>query len=290
MLREFQSKTDEIKKGDKRPISSDGAYQYFHENGIFKYKGSVLTYMDLPAPSFDTPENGDVYNIETGADKDEYGPDLPPFNLVAGDNVVWLMEDSTTDPVTGHWDKLAGNYEDLHVKQTPTSTGTFPILLANSDNDTEESDIARKNLNIAADLDNNTVVITDPEHSNIKTSVGSDKLSYTDGTDTIDVPISKFQTFLVEVPKTGWVISSTPDATFTNTVSMPGIKADDNYKIVGFLSSGDVTVDNNSRMVYNMILSGETDTDLLIFKTSEEDIPEFDVTLILEYFVKWKES
>ena len=288
MLREFQPKTDTLTKGDMRPISSDGAYRYFHENGIYKYKGSVSTYMDLPDPATATLENGDVYNIETGAAKDEYGPGLPPFDLEEGDNVAWVMEDDTTEPVTGHWDKLSGNYEDIKVKQEPLYNDTRPIVLAKSNNNTDEVDSVYKNANVAVDTVNSAVVTKDSVDTTKSTSYGPDKISYADSQDAtknVYIPISKLKRIVVEVPASGWTTSTVADATFTNTVSVNGIAEDDDYMISGYVSTNSIALDLAARQAYNSIASGETKANQLIFKTIDDDAPTSDVTLILNYMI-----
>lgn len=55
---------------------------------VYKYKGSVATYAELPA----SPTTGDVYNVEAA---DEAA------GILAGDNVAWNGE---------AWDRLAGNF------------------------------------------------------------------------------------------------------------------------------------------------------------------------------------
>lgn len=76
---------------------------------VYKYKGSVETYADLPISG---QQVGDVYNVKQ-AD--------PDHNIEAGDNVAW---DGTT------WDILAGDtdlsgYAQLNSANTFTAANTF---------------------------------------------------------------------------------------------------------------------------------------------------------------------
>lgn len=76
---------------------------------VYKYKGSVETYADLPTSG---QQVGDVYNVKQ-AD--------PDHNIEAGDNVAW---DGTT------WDILAGDtdlsgYAQLNSANTFTAANTF---------------------------------------------------------------------------------------------------------------------------------------------------------------------
>lgn len=76
---------------------------------VYKYKGSVETYADLPTSD---QQVGDVYNVKQ-AD--------PDHNIEAGDNVAW---DGTT------WDILAGDtdlsgYAQLNSANTFTAANTF---------------------------------------------------------------------------------------------------------------------------------------------------------------------
>lgn len=76
---------------------------------VYKYKGSVETYADLPTSD---QQVGDVYNVKQ-AD--------PDHNIEAGDNVAW---DGTT------WDILAGDtdlsgYAQLNAANTFTAANTF---------------------------------------------------------------------------------------------------------------------------------------------------------------------
>lgn len=76
---------------------------------VYKYKGSVETYADLPTSD---QQVGDVYNVKQ-AD--------PDHNIEAGDNVAW---DGTT------WDILAGDtdlsgYAQLNSANTFTAMNTF---------------------------------------------------------------------------------------------------------------------------------------------------------------------
>lgn len=81
---------------------------------VYKYKGSVETYADLPTSS---QQVGDVYNVKQ-AD--------PDHNIEAGDNVAW---DGTT------WDILAGDtdlsgYAQLNLANTFTATNAFRANIA----------------------------------------------------------------------------------------------------------------------------------------------------------------
>ena len=76
---------------------------------VYKYKGSVETYADLPTSS---QQVGDVYNVKQ-AD--------PDHNIEAGDNVAWDGE---------KWDILAGDtdlsgYAQLNAANTFTAANTF---------------------------------------------------------------------------------------------------------------------------------------------------------------------
>ena len=76
---------------------------------VYKYKGSVETYADLPTSG---QQVGDVYNVKQ-AD--------PDHNIEAGDNVAWDGE---------KWDILAGNtdlsgYAQLNSANTFTAANTF---------------------------------------------------------------------------------------------------------------------------------------------------------------------
>lgn len=76
---------------------------------VYKYKGSVETYADLPTSG---QQVGDVYNVKQ-AD--------PDHNIEAGDNVAWDGE---------KWDILAGNtdlsgYAQLNAANTFTAANTF---------------------------------------------------------------------------------------------------------------------------------------------------------------------
>lgn len=84
---------------------------------VYKYKGSVETYADLPTSD---QQVGDVYNVKQ-AD--------PDHNIEAGDNVAW---DGTT------WDILAGDtdlsgYAQLNSANTFTAANTFAknIIVSN---------------------------------------------------------------------------------------------------------------------------------------------------------------
>ena len=84
---------------------------------VYKYKGSVETYADLPTSG---QQVGDVYNVKQ-AD--------PDHNIEAGDNVAW---DGTT------WDILAGDtdlsgYAQLNSANTFTAANTFAknIIVSN---------------------------------------------------------------------------------------------------------------------------------------------------------------
>ena len=81
---------------------------------VYKYKGSVETYADLPTSG---QQVGDVYNVKQ-AD--------PDHNIEAGDNVAW---DGTT------WDILAGNtdlsgYAQLNSANTFTAMNAFRANIA----------------------------------------------------------------------------------------------------------------------------------------------------------------
>jgi predicted nucleic acid-binding Zn-ribbon protein len=81
---------------------------------VYKYKGSVETYADLPTSS---QQVGDVYNVKQ-AD--------PDHNIEAGDNVAW---DGTT------WDILAGDtdlsgYAQLNSANTFTAMNAFRAGIA----------------------------------------------------------------------------------------------------------------------------------------------------------------
>ena len=81
---------------------------------VYKYKGSVETYADLPTSE---QQIGDVWNVET-AD--------PDHNIEAGDNVAW---DGTA------WDILAGDtdlsgYAQLNSANTFTAANTFRANIA----------------------------------------------------------------------------------------------------------------------------------------------------------------
>lgn len=81
---------------------------------VYKYKGSVETYADLPTSG---QQVGDVYNVKQ-AD--------PDHNIEAGDNVAW---DGTT------WDILAGDtdlsgYAQLNSANTFTAANTFRANIA----------------------------------------------------------------------------------------------------------------------------------------------------------------
>lgn len=81
---------------------------------VYKYKGSVETYADLPTSA---QQVGDVYNVKQ-AD--------PDHNIEAGDNVAW---DGTT------WDILAGDtdlsgYAQLNSANTFTAANTFRANIA----------------------------------------------------------------------------------------------------------------------------------------------------------------
>lgn len=81
---------------------------------VYKYKGSVETYADLPTSS---QQVGDVYNVKQ-AD--------PDHNIEAGDNVAW---DGTT------WDILAGDtdlsgYAQLNSANTFTAMNAFRANIA----------------------------------------------------------------------------------------------------------------------------------------------------------------
>lgn len=81
---------------------------------VYKYKGSVETYADLPTSS---QQVGDVYNVKQ-AD--------PDHNIEAGDNVAW---DGTT------WDILAGDhdlsgYAQLNLANTFTDLNAFRANIA----------------------------------------------------------------------------------------------------------------------------------------------------------------
>lgn len=81
---------------------------------VYKYKGSVETYADLPTSD---QQVGDVYNVKQ-AD--------PDHNIEAGDNVAW---DGTT------WDILAGDtdlsgYAQLNSTNTFTAANTFRANIA----------------------------------------------------------------------------------------------------------------------------------------------------------------
>lgn len=81
---------------------------------VYKYKGSVETYADLPTSE---QQIGDVYNVKQ-AD--------PDHNIKAGDNVAW---DGTT------WDILAGvtdlsGYAQLNSANTFTAMNTFRANIA----------------------------------------------------------------------------------------------------------------------------------------------------------------
>lgn len=81
---------------------------------VYKYKGSVKTYADLPTSN---QQIGDVYNVKQ-AD--------PDHNIEAGDNVAW---DGTA------WDILAGDtdlsgYAQLNSANTFTAANTFRANIA----------------------------------------------------------------------------------------------------------------------------------------------------------------
>lgn len=81
---------------------------------VYKYKGSVETYADLPTSD---QQVGDVYNVKQ-AD--------PDHNIEAGDNVAW---DGTT------WDILAGDtdlsgYAQLNLANTFTAMNAFRANIA----------------------------------------------------------------------------------------------------------------------------------------------------------------
>lgn len=87
---------------------------------VYKYKGSVETYADLPTSS---QQVGDVYNVKQ-AD--------PDHNIEAGDNVAW---DGTT------WDILAGQGEFLPLTG---GTVTGPIYLPSDTPTTDTQAVTKK--------------------------------------------------------------------------------------------------------------------------------------------------
>ena len=88
---------DEISSaGDSTKIASDKAVRSAINGaiaGVYKVKGSVETYADLPTDAAE----GDVYNVKT-ADKEH--------DVKAGDNVVWVG--AVEDGEAAHWDVLSG--------------------------------------------------------------------------------------------------------------------------------------------------------------------------------------
>lgn len=105
---------------------------------VYKYKGSVETYADLPTSK---QQIGDVYNVKQ-AD--------PDHNIEAGDNVAW---DGTA------WDILAGDtdlsgYAQLNSANTFTAANTFRANIAVSNGTTAGSS---GNINFGISPTNETV-------------------------------------------------------------------------------------------------------------------------------------
>lgn len=73
---------------------------------IYKPKGSVATYADLPSSGM---EDGDTYNVQT-AD--------PTHDVKAGDNLAWIATDDG-----GYWDNLSGII-DMSAYATITAMNT----------------------------------------------------------------------------------------------------------------------------------------------------------------------
>lgn len=114
---------------------------------VYKYKGSVETYADLPTSE---QQIGDVYNVKQAA---------PDHNIEAGDNVAW---DGTA------WDILAGDtdlsgYAQLNSANTFTAANTFRANIAVS-NGTAAGTGGSINLGIS------------PTGETVQTRIGTDTL------------------------------------------------------------------------------------------------------------------
>ena len=99
-------------EGDSTKIASDKAVRTAINSaiaGVYKVKGSVNTYGDLPADAAE----GDVYNVKT-ADK--------THNVKAGDNVVWVG--AVEGGEDAHWDVLSG-VVDLTAYSTTEEINTL---------------------------------------------------------------------------------------------------------------------------------------------------------------------
>lgn len=99
-------------EGDSTKIASDKAVRTAINSaiaGVYKVKGSVNTYGDLPADAAE----GDVYNVKT-ADK--------THNVKAGDNVVWVG--AVEGGEAAHWDVLSG-VVDLTAYSTTEEINTL---------------------------------------------------------------------------------------------------------------------------------------------------------------------
>lgn len=114
---------------------------------VYKYKGSVETYADLPTSG---QQVGNVYNVKQ-AD--------PDHNIEAGDNVAW---DGTT------WDILAGDtdlsgYAQLNSANTFTALNTFRANIAVS-NGTEAGSSGSISFGVS------------PTNETVQARIGTDKL------------------------------------------------------------------------------------------------------------------
>lgn len=114
---------------------------------VYKYKGSVETYADLPTSE---QQIGDVWNVET-AD--------PDHGIKAGDNVAWDG---------AQWDTLGGNhdlsgYAQLNSANTFTALNTFRANIIVS-NGTEAGSSGNINFGIS------------PTNETVQARIGTDKL------------------------------------------------------------------------------------------------------------------
>ena len=99
-------------EGDPAKIASDKAVRTAINSaiaGVYKVKGSVNTFADLPKNAAE----GDVYNVKT-ADK--------THNVKAGDNVVWVG--AVEGGEAAHWDVLSG-VVDLTAYSTTEQINTL---------------------------------------------------------------------------------------------------------------------------------------------------------------------
>lgn len=210
--------------------------------------GAATRYLRSDGAWATPPDTNTTYSDMKGATSTAAGSSGLVPAPAGGDQSKFLRGDGTWQVPTN---------TDTKVTQTNTTTNAdYRVLLSLNANDTTETDGARKSAKFLAnpstgqftattfngDLSGNASTATKLETERTITLSGDATGSTTfDGTDdkTITVTINKLKQRQVTIPSSGWSTSYP----YTNTVSVSGLSADSDLKIVGVYLETDATED-----------------------------------------------